>query len=122
MEKGGRVRKLLCIWSIGFVFLSSCSALQSKPVQSTNADERAQAARASDPFDDPFYSSARGWDASVLEHSEIISQTEMETPEGVIQISDEEESTVEKSQNIVFSSMMVGTSVAKLLLVPLLIP
>ena len=122
MEKVWRDGWLLCLCAVYLVFLGGCSAQQSKPNEPVR-EVRVNNPFASDPFDDPFFSSAPAWDASVLQHSQIISQHEAESADGAgVAMTGEEESTLEKGQNIVFSSMLVGTSVAKLLLVPFLLP
>jgi hypothetical protein len=85
---------------------------------------------ASDPFDDPFFARAPAWDASVLQQSEILSQQEEDAQGANAHGADvhgsnaleEEESTLEKGRNIVFTSVAVGASLANLFLLPLLIP
>ena len=122
MEKVWRAGWVLCVCAVCLVFLAGCSAHRSTPNEPVR-DGRVSDPFASDPFDDPFFSSAPAWDAAVLQHSQIISQHGAESADGAgVAMTGEEESTLEKGQNIVFSSVLVGTSVARLLLVPFLFP
>jgi hypothetical protein len=64
-----------------------------------------------DPFADPFFTQSPEWDASVLRQSEILSQ-DAEEPE-------KPQSFAERSQGIIFSTIIVGASLGRLAL-PLL--
>ena len=114
------------VWLIFFV---GCSA------QQRMQDQAVDDPFASDPFDDPFFARAPAWDASVLQQSEILSQQAADVHGADAQSTDaqgtdaygrsameEEESTLEKGRNIVFTSVAVGASLANLFLLPLLIP
>ena len=61
-----------------------------------------------DPFNDPFFTEAPEWDTSVLEQSEILKEGPME-PE-------KPKTFVEKSEGFIFSTLIVGASLAKLAL------
>ncbi len=115
---------LPCVCIVWLIFFVGCSA------QQRMSDQAVDDPFASDPFDDPFFARAPAWDASVLQQSEILSQQEADVPGADAQGTDaygtgameEEESTLEKGRNIVFTSVAVGASLANLFLLPLLIP
>lgn len=132
MKRTGRMEKsvwLPCVCIFWFIFFVGCSA------QQRMSDQAVDDPFASDPFDDPFFARAPAWDASVLQQSEILSQQEADVQGAGAQGADvhganaygnttmeEEESTLEKGRNIVFTSVAVGASLANLFLLPLLIP
>ena len=126
---------LPCVCIVWFILFVGCSAQQRTPAQAVDDPF------ASDPFDDPFFAQAPAWDASVLQQSEILSQQKADVDgnntdaygdsadaPGVsadargIDAMEEEESTLEKGRNIVFTSVAVGASLANMFLLPLLIP
>lgn len=115
---------LPCVCIVWFIFFVGCSA------QQRMSDQAVDDPFASDPFDDPFFARAPAWDASVLQQSEILSQQEEDAQGANAHGADvhgsnaleEEESTLEKGRNIVFTSVAVGASLANLFLLPLLIP
>jgi len=115
---------LPCVCIVWLIFFVGCSA------QQRMSDQAVDDPFASDPFDDPFFARAPAWDASVLQQSEILSQQEEDAQGANAHGADvhgsnaleEEESTLEKGRNIVFTSVAVGASLANLFLLPLLIP
>ncbi len=104
----------LCMCIVWLIFLAGCSA------QQRMSDQAVDDPFASDPFDDPFFAQAQAWDASVLQQSEILSHQGADAYGSSAM--EEEESTLEKGRNIVFTSVAVGASLANLFLLPLLIP
>ena len=126
MKRMGRMEKsvwLPCICIFWFIFFVGCSA------QQRMSDQAVDDPFASDPFDDPFFARAPAWDASVLQQSEILSPQEADVQGADVHganaygsTTEEEESTLEKGRNIVFTSVAVGASLANLVLLPLLIP
>ena len=140
MRGMGRMRGMkrsvwpLCLYIVWLIFFVGCSAQQRMP------DQAVDDPFASDPFDDPFFAQAPAWDASVLQQSEILSQQEADVDGNTDAFGDsadapgvsadahglaameEEESTLEKGRNIVFTSVAVGASLANMFLLPLLIP
>ncbi len=110
---------LPCVCIVWLIFFVGCSA------QQRMQDQAVDDPFASDPFDDPFFARAPAWDASVLQQSEILSQQAADAQGTDVHGSgalEEEESTLEKGRNIVFTSVAVGASLANLFLLPLLIP
>ncbi len=124
MQRMKRSVWLPCVCIVWLIFFVGCSA------QQRMSDQAVDDPFASDPFDDPFFARAPAWDASVLQQSEILSQQEEDVHGADAHSADaygsttmeEEESTLEKGRNIVFTSVAVGASLANLFLLPLLIP
>ena len=119
---------LPCVCTVWCILFVGCSAQQRTPAQAVDD------LFSSDPFDDPFFAQAPAWDASVMQQSEILSQQETDAhgnnadvyghsadAPGITAM-EEEQSTLEKGRNIVFTSVAVGASLANLFLLPLLIP
>ena len=84
------------------VFLASCSAQQHKAEDDFFFND-------SDPFADDFYTQSPEWDNSVLQQSEVLSdrtQEEEELPR----------TWTERSSEIIFATLLVGGTLAKLAL------
>jgi hypothetical protein len=88
------------------LFLNACSA--QKPVDDDFLVD------GKDPFDDEFFADSPKWDSSVLQQSEVLSSTEP------MKESDEPKSFMEKSEEALFGTVLVGGMVAKLLFLPFL--
>lgn len=67
-----------------------------------------------DPFDDAFFADSPEWDSSVLQQSEVLSSTEP------MKESDEPKSFQEKAEEALFSSVLIGGMVAKMIFLPFL--
>ena len=97
-----------------FACLSACSAMQQGPEEDDFfSDSR-------DPFDDPFFTGSPDWDNTKLAQSEILSQTDVggeaaEESEGA----EGSESTREKTEGMLFSTLLVAATLGKLALIPL---
>ncbi|MGE0682127.1 MAG: hypothetical protein AB7P69_14670 [Candidatus Binatia bacterium] len=63
-----------------------------------------------DPFNDPFFTQPPAWDDSVLQQSEVLT-AEPEEPE-------QPKTFVEKSEGVIVSTLIVGASLAKIVLLP----
>lgn len=65
----------------------------------------AMAVNDEDPFNDPFFTQPPAWDDSVLKQSEVLAEKdeELQQPQTLLQ----------KSEGIVFSTLIVGASLAK---------
>jgi len=96
--------KILLI--VVLLFLNACSA--QKPVDDDFLVD------GKDPFDDAFFADSPEWDSSVLQQSEVLSSTEP------MKESDEPKSFMEKSEEALFGTVLVGGMVAKLLFLPFL--
>jgi hypothetical protein len=72
----------------------------------TQEDELA--VNADDPFNDPFFTQPPAWDDSVLQQSEVLTEKpgEFEQPKTL----------VEKGEGFIFSTLIVGASLAKMAL------
>lgn len=104
--RGGRMTYLwLVVFLLGLAMTSACSAHRHA------LDQDDLFADTDDPFTDPFFTQSPEWDSSVLEQSEILSQ-DAEEPE-------KPQSFAERSQGIIFSTLIVGASLGHLAL-PLL--
>ena len=70
------------------------------------------AVNAADPFDDPFFTQPPAWDDSVLQQSEVLAEKpeeeELEQPK----------TFAEKGEDLLVSTLIVGASVAKIVLLP----
>lgn len=89
------------------LFVSACSG------QQKNADDDFLMGT-NDPFkNDPFFADAPEWDSSVLKQSEVLSQDVPKDP-------DEPTTWVEKSEQALMGTVMVGGGVATLLFLPFL--
>jgi hypothetical protein len=86
---------------LGLVFAFGCSAQRQDPHSDMVAD-------GSDPFTDPFFTQPSGWDDSVLRQSEVLARGD-EGPK-------KPQSLLERSEGVIFSTFLVGASLAKLAL------
>lgn len=102
-DKSYYVWIILILW--GLTLISACSA------QRHSAQHDDLFADTSDPFDDPFFTQPPEWDNSVLQESEVLAE-DPEEPE-------KPKSFAERSQEAVFSVILVGASLGQLAL-PLL--
>ena len=66
------------------------------------------AVNAADPFNDPFFTQPPAWDDSVLQQSEVLAE-KPEEPE-------QPKTFVEKSEGFIFSTLIVGATLAKMAL------
>jgi hypothetical protein len=66
-----------------------------------------------DPFENEFFSDSSKWDSSVLQQSEVLSETEMKD-------SDEPKTFMEKSEEVAFATILVGGTLAKMFFLPFL--
>lgn len=98
------LRKILLIGVL--LFLNACSA--QKPADDDFLVD------GKDPFDNEFFANSPEWDSSVLQQSEVLSSTEP------MKESDEPKSFMEKSEEALFGTVLVGGMVAKLLFLPFL--
>jgi hypothetical protein len=83
------------------VCVAACSTQRQNLQDETVADT-------SDPFNDPFFTQPPEWDSSVLHQSEVLTQDE-EKPE-------KPPSLLERSEGVIFSTIVVGLSLGKLAL------
>jgi len=97
--------KILLI--VVLLFLNACSAQKSSLDDDFLVDGK-------DPFDNEFFANSPEWDSSVLQQSEVLSSTEP------MKESDEPKSFMEKSEEALFGTVLVGGMVAKLLFLPFL--
>jgi hypothetical protein len=88
------------------LFLSACSA-QKRMDDDFLVDGK-------DPFDNAFFADSPEWDSSVLQQSEVLSSPE------ALKESDEPKTFVEKSEEALFGTLLVGGMVAKLIFLPFL--
>ncbi len=102
MWSGWRKYRWIVVLMVALALSSACSAHRhDSPQDDWFADS-------DDPFDDPFFTHAPEWDNSVLQQSEVIaeSQDEPERPK----------TFAERSQEVVFSTLLVGASLGQLAL------
>jgi hypothetical protein len=83
----------------GLLSITACSA------QRRDFDEDGIRVDTSDPFTDPFFTESPAWDASVLQQSEVLMSEK--PPE-------EPATWLERSEGIIFSTFVVGASLARL--------
>jgi hypothetical protein len=69
----------------------------------------------SDPFQDPFFTQSPEWDDSVLRQSEVLAQDEKDE-QGEKAEAEKSGSFFEKSEGVIFSTVMVGMALGKLAL------
>ena len=69
-----------------------------------------------DPFKDPFFTSAQDWDSSVLKQSEVLSQDVPKDPQDVPKDPEEPVTWVERSEQVLLATVIVGGTLAKLFL------
>ena len=62
----------------------------------------------SDPFNDPFFTQPPEWNNSVLQQSEVLAENDEEAKEP--------QSFLERTEGVVFSTLVVGASLGKLAL------
>ena len=95
-----------------FAGLSACSAMQQGP-----EEEDDFFSDSSDPFDDPFFTGSPDWDNTILAQSEVLSQTDLKGE--AAEESEESESTRERTEGMLFSTLLVAATLGKLALIPL---
>jgi hypothetical protein len=88
------------------LFLSACSA-QKRVDDDFLVDGK-------DPFDNAFFADSPEWDSSVLQQSEVLSSTE------AMKESDEPKTFVEKSEEALFGTLLIGAMAAKIIFIPFL--
>lgn len=88
-----------------FLFLSACSA--------HNRMDEDFLVDGKDPFENEFFADAPKWDNSVMQQSEVLSESETKE-------SDEPKTFVEKSEEVLFTTVLVGSMAAKMFLLPFL--
>lgn len=67
-------------------------------------------------FDDPFFTGTPDWDETILAHSEVPFQADLESEVG--EEFEESESTQERAAGVLFSTLLVAASLGKLALIP----
>lgn len=92
------------------LFVSACSAQEKRSQDDFLADT-------SDPFKDSFFADAPQWDQSVLKQSEIPMQ---DTAQDAAKEPEEPQSFVERSEQVAFATLIVGGTLAKMFLLPML--
>jgi hypothetical protein len=96
------------------LFLNACSAQKSSLDDDFLVDGK-------DPFKDAFFADSPEWDSSVLQQSEVLSSTEpMKELDEPMQNSDEPRSFQEKAEEAMFSTVLIGGMVAKMIFLPFL--
>ena len=95
-----------------FTCLSACGAMQQGPDEEDDFFSDSH-----DPFDDPFFTGSPDWDQTILAQSEVLSQTDLKGE--AAEEFEESESTGEKTQGILFSTILVAATLGKLALIPL---
>lgn len=98
---GGPWLRLLLVASM--LCLTACSAQRQD-----QQDE--MAVNTDDPFTDPFFTQPPAWDDSVLQQSEVLTANP-EEPE-------QPKTFAEKSEGVIVSTLIVGASLAKIVLLP----
>jgi len=98
VTKSRRVRALLLA---GFVCVSGCGAQRQDSQKDMLVD-------ASDPFSDPFFTKPPAWDDSVLQQSEVLAKEDEEVKKP--------QSFLERTEGVVFSTLMVGGTLAQMAL------
>ena len=91
---------------VALLFLSACSA-QKRVDDDFLVDGK-------DPFENEFFADSPKWDSSVLQQSEVLSSTE------AMKDSDEPKTFMEKSEEVLFATVLVGGTVAKMFFLPFL--
>jgi len=85
---------------MGCFCILGCSTQQQDPQKDMMVD-------ASDPFSDPFFTKSPDWDNSVLQQSEVLTKEddgEEKKPQ----------SFLERTEGVVFSTLIVGATLAKI--------
>ncbi|HKA55121.1 MAG TPA: hypothetical protein VKJ47_15815 [Candidatus Binatia bacterium] len=98
LTKSRRVRALLLA---GLVCACGCSAQRQDAQKDMQVD-------ASDPFSDPFFTKPPAWDDSVLQQSEVLTKEDEEEKKP--------QSFLERTEGVVFSTLMVGGTLAQMAL------
>jgi hypothetical protein len=94
-----RCRWMRIILLGGLLCITACSA------QRRDLGEDGIRVDTSDPFTDPFFTEPPQWDASVLQQSEVLASEEPPEPPPTL---------LERSESIIFSTLVVGASLARL--------
>ena len=102
-NEGQQMAKAFLI--VMLLFLSACSA-QKRVDDDFLVDGK-------DPFENEFFADSPKWDNSVLQQSEVLSEPEMKE-------SDEPKTFVEKSEEVIFGTVLVGGMLAKMFFIPFL--
>ena len=90
---------------VALLLLSACSA-QKRVDDDFLVDGK-------DPFENEFFADSPKWDSSVMQQSEVLSDPELKE-------SDEPKTFTQKSEEVLFTTVLVGSMVAKMFLVPFL--
>ena len=98
MTKSHKVRTVLMV---GFICILGCSTQRQDPQKDMLVD-------ASDPFSDPFFTKPPDWDNSVLQQSEVLTKEDEEAKKP--------QSFLERTEGVVFSTLMVGGTLAQMAL------
>jgi hypothetical protein len=83
------------------ISLSACSAHKQDPQPEIGLDT-------SDPFNDPFFTQPPEWNNSVLQQSEVLAENDEEKKKP--------QTFLERTEGVVFSTLVVGASLGKLAL------
>jgi hypothetical protein len=98
MKKFQWVKVFLLIGCIGVL---GCSTQRQDPQKDMMVD-------ASDPFSDPFFTQPPDWDNSMLQQSEVLGKEDEEAKKP--------QSFLERTEGIVFGTLVVGGTLAKMAL------
>jgi hypothetical protein len=99
--EASRYRWLKLLLIVSMLCMTACSTQRQD-------QQEANAVNTDDPFDDPFFTQPPEWEASVLQQSEVLTEEPGE-PE-------QPRTLVEKGEGIIFSTLIVGASLAKMAL------
>lgn len=99
---------LRCHW-LRFLLVAGVLCLAACSVQRQDQQDE-MAVNTDDPFNDPFFTQPPAWDNSVLQQSEVLT-AETEEPE-------QPKTLAEKGEDVIVSTLIVGASLAKIVLLP----
>jgi hypothetical protein len=94
-----RFQWLGIVLALALFSVSACSVPRQQPEK--GLDTR-------DPFADPFFTQVSEWDASVLQQSEVLAENEVEAKEP--------ESFLERTEGVIFGTLVTGAALAQLAL------
>ena len=92
-----------------FLLIASVLCLAACSTQRQDQQDE-MAVNTDDPFNDPFFTQPPAWDDSVLQQSEVL-KANVKEPE-------QPKTFAEKSEGIIVSTLIVGASLAKIMLLP----
>lgn len=98
-----------CIHWVRLLFIASVLCFAACSAQRQDQQDE-MVVNTDDPFTDPFFTEPPAWDDSVLQQSEVLTAKPAE-PE-------QPKTFVEKSEGVIVSTLIVGASLAKIVLLP----